>query len=175
MSYDKLFIDHMAQQTRELEDYSSHHPIMQTKTKKKTPAKQRRTVKRANSVVQPWLTLYPVTTLINFWVDGVKHWDTQLAATDEFNFKAGAPVQLVWERNNPMDANAIRINFGSYKLGYVPRELTHKLHWQRIAGRKLIAHIEAYWPANPSHCALRVVVSVVGQPEPDNNNEINLG
>lgn len=97
-----------------------------------------------------------LTTILEFFVAGVKFYDYQ-----QTQLKAGDKLTLTWERSNQYDKNAIRVDFQRTKLGYVPRELTHKLHWERLAGRKVTAIVRSFNKSNPSWETIRVKVTAL--------------
>lgn len=84
---------------------------------------------------------------------GVKYADSQLT-----NINPGASINLVWERSNPFDPNAIRVDLDEVKLGYIKGRDTHILHAHREAGVKLHGFIRSYHPTNPSYTQIVVVV-----------------
>jgi len=87
--------------------------------------------------------------LVEFYscaVAGVKYADVQLS-----NVAAGDKLQLVWERANPVDPMAIRVQtYDGVKLGYIPRSDTALLHKYRTCGIKITTIVRGYFPANPS-------------------------
>ncbi len=86
---------------------------------------------------------------------GVKYADAQLA-----NLEPGQTVNLFWERSNPVDPNAIRVeSVGGVKLGYIKKNCTEQLHWYRTRKIKLTATITAIYPNNPSWESLYVKIT----------------
>lgn len=58
--------------------------------------------------------------------------------------KRGTKLKLVWEKANPHDPLAIRIELAQGEkrvLGYVPRGLTHTLHEARWKGTRFFAFV----------------------------------
>ena len=55
----------------------------------------------------------------------------------------GEPLSLVREADNPHDANAIRVEWQGYKLGYVPRAANSALAWAMDRGEPVSARIAA--------------------------------
>lgn len=84
---------------------------------------------------------------------GVKYADAQRT-----KIKAGDKLELFWERNNPFDANAIRVELNKVKLGYIRAADTHLLHAHRKSDIKLRAFVRSYHPTNPSWQQIVIVV-----------------
>lgn len=85
--------------------------------------------------------------------------------------KRGTRLTLIKAPNNFHDHNAIKILTTNQKvwIGYVPRDLTHKV--SDFAGRVTRAVVHAYEPANVTH--RRVLVNVYGIPQnPEEANTI---
>lgn len=97
---------------------------------------------------------------------GVKFADSQRTT-----ITAGDPVELVWERSNPYDPNAIRVDLNNVKLGYIKAKHTHTLHACREAGIKLNAFIRGYYPDEPTYN--QIVVVVYGE-KPNEKPEVTL-
>ena len=57
------------------------------------------------------------------------------------HFKPGEPLNLVREADNPHDANAVRVEWQGYKLGYVPRSGNAALAWAMDQGEAVSARI----------------------------------
>ena len=55
--------------------------------------------------------------------------------------KVGDPLTLVRESDNPNDANAVRLDWGGHKLGYIPRTDNEAIARQLDRGNKLEARI----------------------------------
>lgn len=54
---------------------------------------------------------------------------------------AGDPLELVRERDNPHDPNAVRVEWRGHKLGYVPRSENGALAWAMDRGETLRARV----------------------------------
>lgn len=61
----------------------------------------------------------PSRLIVSFHVAGFQYWDGALVLGD---LKVGDALEIVPEPDNPHDANAIALRFGTVKLGYVPKE-----------------------------------------------------
>ncbi|WP_240099673.1 HIRAN domain-containing protein [Thermomonas flagellata] len=59
----------------------------------------------------------------------------------EAQLASGQPLELVREPDNPHDAQAVRLNWQGYKLGYVPREHNVEIAARLDAGERLIVRI----------------------------------
>lgn len=59
----------------------------------------------------------PSKHISTFHIAGFQHYDGALVLE---KLKAGAPLELVIEPDNPHDPNAIQVRFEGVKLGYVP-------------------------------------------------------
>ena len=57
--------------------------------------------------------------------------------------RVGDALELVRERDNPHDANAVRVQWRGRKLGYVPRRENAALAWGLDRGTPLRARISA--------------------------------
>ncbi|HEX5611778.1 MAG TPA: HIRAN domain-containing protein, partial [Burkholderiales bacterium] len=55
--------------------------------------------------------------------------------------KSGDQLDLVRERENPHDANAVRVEWRGRKLGYVPRSENGALAWAMDRGEVLKARV----------------------------------
>ncbi len=65
--------------------------------------------------------------------------------------RAGDPLVLVREPDNPHDPNAVRVEWRGRKLGYVPRRDNPALAWALDRGEALHARISrAEWHPNPA-------------------------
>ena len=69
---------------------------------------------------------------------GLRHHEAK-AVWDQM--KAGDPLTLVRERDNPNDPNAVRIEWGGHKLGYLPRADNEAVARQLDRGNKIEARI----------------------------------
>ena len=69
-------------------------------------------------------------------------------------------LKLVWERNNPHDNKAIRVEHAGISLGYIPRNTIHQseLHNAHKNGYKCIAVLTAFNKNNPTWCMITVQV-----------------
>ena len=98
------------------------------------------------------------------FVAGLKYYDVGLT-----NIEPGQRLRMFWERSNPADNKAIRIETtDGVKLGYVKAKDTHKLHWYLERGIKLQATVAGWFPRNPSWEMLRFKVTA---PNSINTNE----
>lgn len=61
----------------------------------------------------------PSKQLMSFHIRGFQHWDGALVLNE---LKAGSTVELVGERTNPHDPDAVAIYAHGNKLGYVPAD-----------------------------------------------------
>ena len=97
----------------------------------------------------------------NDFLAGVSYGDFQLV-----DIKVGDKVDLVHERGNIYDKNAIRVDFNGRKLGYIKRDRTADIHNAKKAGRKIEGYITAIHRNNPSwrQVTLRVLADKVTQP-----------
>lgn len=103
---------------------------------------------------------------------GVKHHDAQLSKC----LIAGQKVRLIWERKNPVDANAIRVeSVDGFKLGYIKRGDTAKLHWFREREVKLTATISAVYWNNPSWESIYIKVTAPSTIYADKDCDIPFG
>lgn len=85
---------------------------------------------------------------------GVKFADSQLTAV-----QPGQAVQLVHEKSNRFDENAIRVDtLDNVKLGYIKKRDTHILHNAKANGAKFQAFIRSYNPTANSWEQIVVVV-----------------
>lgn len=65
--------------------------------------------------------------------------------------RVGEPLALLREPDNPYDANAVRVEWQSKRLGYVPRRENAALAWALDRGMALRARITALEPhPNPA-------------------------
>ena len=65
--------------------------------------------------------------------------------------RVGDRLELVRERDNPHDANAVSVSWRGRKLGYVPRHQNAALAWGLDRGAQLVARISRLEPgASPS-------------------------
>jgi len=65
--------------------------------------------------------------------------------------RVGDRLELVRERDNPHDANAISVSWRGRKLGYVPRHQNAALAWGLDRGASLAARVSRLAPqASPS-------------------------
>lgn len=55
--------------------------------------------------------------------------------------RAGDPLELVREPDNPYDTNAVRVEWRGHKLGYVPRRDNAALAWGLDRGMRLHARV----------------------------------
>jgi len=75
--------------------------------------------------------------------------------------RVGDRLELVRERDNPHDANAVSVSWRGRKLGYVPRHQNAALAWGLDRGAQLAARISRLVPdARPSR---RVEFEVVAE------------
>ncbi len=86
--------------------------------------------------------------LFRFNLAGVQYSDYQQCS----RLKAGAKLTLTWERNNPHDNKAIRVNCDGVKLGYVPANTAFQnaLHSLRQQNSKVEATVVAFNKTNPT-------------------------
>ena len=65
--------------------------------------------------------------------------------------RAGDPLELVREPDNPHDANAVRVDWRGHKLGYVPRRENAAIAWGLDRGAPLRARVSRLAPhPNPA-------------------------
>lgn len=57
------------------------------------------------------------------------------------NFQQGERLDLIRESDNPYDANAVRVEWRGYKLGYVPRTRNAALAWAVDRGESVTAKV----------------------------------
>ncbi len=57
------------------------------------------------------------------------------------SIQPGASLDLVRESDNPYDANAVRVEWHGYKLGYVPRTRNAALAWAMDHGESVNASV----------------------------------
>jgi hypothetical protein len=94
--------------------------------------------------------------LMRFSVAGVQYSDYQCV----LGLKPGRKVSLVWERSNPFDNMAIRLDVNGVKIGYVPRSSFQvRLHELRCAHVRLYGTVVAYNKTNPTWSMITVAVS----------------
>lgn len=80
-------------------------------------------------------------------IAGVQYSDYQLC----LGLKAGAKLDLWWERGNPHDPQAIRVEYRGIKLGYIPRgPFQEKLHEYLQNGIKVFTSMVSVNENNPS-------------------------
>jgi hypothetical protein len=94
-----------------------------------------------------------IKELCRFPIAGVAYGDYQLC----LGLTAGSKVNLFWERGNPHDPYAIRIEYKGCKLGYVPKnqpsntfDYQNHLHKYRDKGIKVYAELSAVNKNNPT-------------------------
>ena len=93
--------------------------------------------------------------LVRFSLAGVQYSDYQLCA----GLKAGSPVTFTWERSNPYDDMAIRVDYHGTKIGYVPKGPNQDLlHEQREDGIKITGRVIAFNKNNPTWHLITVAV-----------------
>ena len=63
--------------------------------------------------------------------------------------RVGDPLELVRERDNPHDPNAVSVAWRGRKLGYVPRHENAALAWGLDRGASLAARISRLAPGAP--------------------------
>lgn len=79
---------------------------------------------------------------------GVQYSDYQLVVG---TIKAGSKLKLYWERNNPFDDMAIKVEYSGVKIGYIPKgEIQDLLHEYREHGQKVYAFITSHNKTNPT-------------------------
>ena len=68
------------------------------------------------------------------------------APTLAASIKPGATLDLIRESDNPYDANAVRVEWRGYKLGYVPRTRNAALAWAMDRGESVQASVAQVEP-----------------------------
>jgi hypothetical protein len=65
-----------------------------------------------------------------------------------------------WEPENPHDPNAISVEFGEYKLGYLPRSIAQKISPLIKAGKQFVAEFVSV-NQNPFHERVGMTVKII--------------
>jgi len=97
--------------------------------------------------------------IIKFNIAGLQHYNYQQLPEFADNMPGslvGQAVDLVNEPNNEYDANAIRIEKGSIKLGYVPKRWNVVIHGM-LKDHDMKAEIDYFNPDAMSHKAFGIV------------------
>ncbi len=101
-------------------------------------------------------------TIYQDFLAGVAYGDMQLT-----DLAAGDKVQLVHERSNKFDPNAIRVDFNGVKIGYIKRDHTHILHTAKALGRRPSGYISAVQKNNPSYrqVTIKILADKIVEPK----------
>lgn len=98
---------------------------------------------------------------------GVQYSDYQ-----RVSLKAGDKLQLVWERGNAHDSNAISVRKDGTHIGYIKATDTHILHEYRKYGVKLHTELVSFNKNNPSWSALVIRVKAPNVFNTNNEEEM---
>jgi len=77
-----------------------------------------------------------------------------------FGCKDIGSFALLREPNNPHDRNAIRVDIGGKKLGYIPKDLAQKLAPEIDEGKRFLAYFVRR-NESPSHSIVGLTVKII--------------